>query len=77
LGPLWTLGDAETLEYEGGVLFLLFSLFLTPVYGWEGAKDGSTSPCVQLLQGGTTADDVIPPAAVETFEFGVLQTVGD
>lgn len=31
---------------------------------------------IEPLQCGTTTDDVVPVAVVETFEFGVLQAVG-
>jgi hypothetical protein len=39
-------------------------------------KKGVTS-LVKLLDGGTATDDVVPLAAVDTFEFGMLQAVGN
>ena len=39
------------------------------------SNKGCGTSLVKFLYGGTTTDDVVATVAVETFEFGVLETV--
>jgi hypothetical protein len=66
---LRTRSDENTLEK------ILFFLQCRLVLGMSNKRCGTS--LVKFLYGSTTTDDVVAPVTVETFEFGVLKTVGN